>query len=143
MTGKTALRSQQAKSKQKRMTRSGDTRSVGRSRRVAKREIQWVVNRLIEGLNPEKIILFGSYAYGKPRVDSDLDVLVVKSSDERPTILTAMAYRSVLGKKFPMDILVRTPQWLEQRIKIGDSFVQEIIARGQVLYAQSGNAGLD
>src|SRR5438552_2893069 len=119
--------------------RSGEN-ATPRFKRVTKRELQWAVNRLIVALDPEKIILFGSYAYGKPQQDSDIDILIVKASDERPTILTGNAYRSVWGKTFPMDILVRTPQWMEERLKIGDSFIQEIAQRGRILYDRQSDS---
>lgn len=122
--------------------RSGSN-TAPRSKRVTKRELRWAVDRLVEALEPEKIILFGSYAYGKPNPDSDVDVLIVKSSDERPTILTGNAYRSVWGKTFPMDILVRTPQWMQDRLEIGDSFIQEISKRGRVLYDRQSDSRLD
>jgi predicted nucleotidyltransferase len=117
-----------------RAVRSGSDYFSPRFRRVSKRQIQWAVERLVQALDPEKIILFGSYAYGKPNRNSDVDMLVIKDSDERWTVLTANAYRAVWGKTFPMDILVRTPAEIAHRLEIEDWFITEIVKRGKVLY---------
>src|SRR5438105_14107251 len=89
--------------------RSGNVLHRTRFKRVSKKQIRWVVDRLVEQLNPERIILFGSYAYGKPNVDSDVDMLVIMESDLRWTTRTTQAYAAVRGKTFPMDLVVRTP----------------------------------
>ena len=78
-------------------------------KRVTRRQINAVVRKIVAEFNPEKIILFGSYAYGKPNIDSDVDLLVVMESDERPAPRTSRVIKAVHGKTFPMDLLVRTP----------------------------------
>ncbi|MCX7839976.1 MAG: nucleotidyltransferase domain-containing protein [Anaerolineae bacterium] len=106
-------------------------------KRVTRKQINAVVQRIVQQFNPEKVILFGSYAYGKPNIDSDVDLLVVMESDERPARRTARVLGAILDvKTFPMDLLVRTPQELEHRLAIGDLFMQEVIERGKVLYAR-------
>jgi predicted nucleotidyltransferase len=111
--------------------------SRARFKRVTRKQIDAVVQRIVQEFNPEKVILFGSYAYGKPNADSDVDLLVVMESDERPARRTARVLGAILDvKTFPMDLLVRTPQELEHRLAIGDFFVQEVIGRGKVLYAR-------
>ena len=105
---------------------------------VTRKQINAVVRKIVNEFNPEKIILFGSYAYGKPNIDSDVDMLVVMQSHERPAVRTARVLGAILDEKtFPMDLLIRTPQELEQRLSIGDFFMQEVIERGKVLYARS------
>jgi len=82
---------------------------------------------------PHKIILFGSYAYGKPTEDSDVDILVVMSfSGRNPEKATEiwMATRP----KFPIDIMVRKPSELKKRLAMGDFFLREITEKGKVLY---------
>jgi uncharacterized protein len=143
MAKQAVMRAKNRQAVTRRPIRSGNGLASPRYKRVSKRQIQWVVDRLVESLEPEKIILFGSYAYGKPNVDSDVDLLIVKDSDERPTILTGNAYRAIWGKTFPMDILVRTPQWIEQRLEIGDSFIQEIVGRGRVIYDRKSHSRVD
>ncbi len=116
------------------MYRTASSRSA--FRRVTRKQINAVVRKIVNEFNPEKIILFGSYAYGKPTIDSDVDVLVVMESNERPAVRAARVYRAVQGKMFPMDILVRTPQELQHRLKMDDFFIKEIVERGKVVYAR-------
>lgn len=118
----------------KRPIRSGNDYFSPKFRRVTKQQIQWAVDRLVEALHPEKIILFGSYAYGKPTRDSDVDMLVIMESDKRWPARTSDAYRAVRDKTFPMDLIVRTPEEMAQRLNIGDFFVQEIVERGKIVY---------
>ncbi|NOH04320.1 MAG: nucleotidyltransferase domain-containing protein [Chloroflexi bacterium] len=92
-----------------------------------------VVKQIVEKFKPIKIILFGSYAYGKPTQVSDVDLLVVMDTDLREIqqeiqILTNIDYH------FGLDLLVRTPKTLKQRIGLGDSFLKEIVQNGRVLY---------
>jgi len=101
---------------------------------VTRRQINTVVRKIVDEFNPEKVILFGSYAYGKPTIDSDVDMLVIMASDERPAVRTTRVIKAVHGKTFPMDLLVRTPAEIEHRLAIGDFFVEEIVGMGKVLY---------
>ncbi|MDR3565417.1 MAG: nucleotidyltransferase domain-containing protein [Negativicutes bacterium] len=83
--------------------------------------------------HPQKIILFGSYAYGTPRPQSDVDLLVVMDTqlselEQAAVICRAIPYR------FGLDLVVYTPQNLAQRLKWGDSFLREIVQRGVTLY---------
>lgn len=91
------------------------------------------VARIAAALKPEKIILFGSYAYGQPTADSDVDLLVVMetqaSSKER-----SWAVSRLLPRPFPVDILVRTPREIDQALEHGDFFIEEIVSQGQVMY---------
>ena len=80
----------------------------------------------------EKIILFGSHAYGQPHADSDVDILVVMPA--RNEIDQAVRIDRVTDPMFPLDLIVRTPKTLAWRLKEGDSFLQEIVAKGKVLY---------
>lgn len=87
-------------------------------------------------MHPDKIILFGSYAYGKPTVDSDIDLLVIMESDQRPIERTGAVSDLFAERHFGMDILVRTPEELAERLAMGDDFLREITSRGKVLYAR-------
>lgn len=86
---------------------------------------------------PEKIILFGSYAYGTPTEDSDVDLLVIMPFRGRSTPVVVKIQMAVRAP-FPMDMLVRTPKKVEERLALGDCLMQEIMEKGQVLY-DSGN----
>jgi uncharacterized protein len=92
--------------------------------------------RLVESLVPQQIILFGSHAYGQPTEDSDVDLLIVMESHERPVARAARVSKLLRPRPFPMDILVRTPEEIRYRLAIGDQFVREIFERGRVLYDQ-------
>ena len=82
---------------------------------------------------PQKIVLFGSYAYGTATEDSDVDLLVVMPFDRRKG-RKSLEIRRTIPAGFPMDLIVRTPEFIAQRLAWGDSFTQEIFARGKVLY---------
>ena len=82
---------------------------------------------------PEKIILFGSYAYGEPTPDSDVDLLVVMRHEGR-NAAQATAIRNRLDASFAMDLLVRTPDVVSERLARGDFFLRDVSERGQVLY---------
>lgn len=83
---------------------------------------------------PEKVILFGSYAYGQPTDDSDLDFLVILPFKGH-WVHKAVEIRQQLPiDNFSLDLLVRSPEQVQERLAIGDSFMQEIINKGKVLY---------
>lgn len=87
-------------------------------------------------LNPEKIILFESYAYGKPKTESDVDLLVVMGTPLRNSEQAALSVRAI-DYHFGMDSLVRRPQQLAEHVALGDSFLREITERGKVVYART------
>ena len=99
--------------------------------------IQNILAKLIAHYAPQKVILFGSYAYGDPRPDSDIDLLIIKETSERflDRWVTVRRILSDPGRKLPLEILVLTPQEVSRRLEIGDQFVAEILERGEVLYA--------
>jgi predicted nucleotidyltransferase len=103
-------------------------------KRVTRKQINAVVRKIVNEFNPEKIILFGSYAYGKPTIDSDVDLLVVMDSEEHLARRGIRILRRLLDVPFPLDVLVRTPQEVVSRLKLEDFFMREIVQQGQVLY---------
>jgi len=103
---------------------------------ISRKTIADIARKIAEPLNPEKIILFGSYAWGKPDKDSDLDLFVIMESTERPIKRAASIRRILKDGYVPMDILVRTPEELRHRINIGDPFIKKILRDGQVIYAR-------
>ena len=82
---------------------------------------------------PEKVLLFGSHAYGRPTHDSDVDLLVIMKTRLRP-VEQAVAIRQAVQCSFSLDLLVRTPAQLEKRLRLGDYFLHDIVRRGIVLY---------
>lgn len=98
-----------------------------------------ITRRVVEKFQPHKVVLFGSYAYGNPDIESDVDLLVVMDSSE------LMAHRmrrvsEVAEVRFlPMDVLVYTPTEIEKRLALGDFFIIEILAKGKVLYSRDSD----
>ncbi|MDQ2920123.1 MAG: nucleotidyltransferase domain-containing protein [Acidobacteriota bacterium] len=95
--------------------------------------IESLSERIAKEFQPDRIILFGSYAYGEPTRDSDVDLLVImpfrgSSAHKAAEILTRM------DSKFSVDILVRTESQVRKRVAMDDWFMQEIVAQGRVLY---------
>lgn len=83
---------------------------------------------------PEQIILFGSYAYGTPREDSDVDMLVILPE---ASIRKAVEILHRIRPPFAVDLITRTPEQVKQRLAWNDFFLKEIMERGTVLYAAS------
>jgi predicted nucleotidyltransferase len=107
---------------------------------VTRRQIRAYAAEIAREFRPRRIILFGSYAYGKPTRDSDVDLLVIMphkgcGADKATEI------RLRVRAPFPMDLLVRSPQKIRQRLAWGDCFVQEVLDRGEVLYEGSRSSG--
>lgn len=105
-------------------------------------QINTIVSNIVNDLkayDPEKIILFGSYANGNPHEDSDLDFLVIKNSDEKKTFLRAAKARGLIKREnylMPIDLLVYTPQEVQNRLAIGDDFIEDIFKEGKTVYAK-------
>ena len=104
--------------------------------------------QLIENLKRgqiEKVILFGSYAYGEPSADSDLDILVVTSDEEMPAnyaekskiYLRVAQTISEISENFPVDLIVHTKAMHQRFIEINSLFAREILSRGKVLYEKN------
>ncbi len=97
-------------------------------------KIRQAAQKIADTAHPEKIILFGSYAYGKPTDDSDVDFLVVMESKDR-IHKRMMDLSDILDPRpFPVDIITRTPAELKKRLEMGDCFFKEIVNKGKVLY---------
>jgi predicted nucleotidyltransferase len=100
---------------------------------ISRKEIQAFVDQVVERFRPTKVILFGSYAYGKPNADSDVDLLVVMRH-RQSSLKVATRIRLACPHRFPMDLLVRSPAEIRKRLKIGDSFLREVTTKGIVLH---------
>ena len=101
--------------------------------------IRRFARRIAERFDPEKIILFGSFAYGTPHEDSDVDLLVVMPTHDE--ISQSIRIKLAFDREFPLDLIVRTPRRLRFWLAQGDSFLQEITTRGIVLY-EKDNPGV-
>jgi uncharacterized protein len=103
----------------------------------ARKEIANILGRLIAEYAPQRVILFGSYAYGNPQSDSDIDLLIIKETSDRfiDRWVTVRRILSDAKRSLPLDTLILTPQEVAHRLAIGDQFVAEVLERGEVLYA--------
>lgn len=96
-------------------------------------QIQRVCDEIVRGFHPERIVLFGSYACGDPTPESDVDILVVMSF-EGSSREQAAKIRTVIDTTVALDLLVRTPEQISERLAMGDFFIYEITTQGKVLY---------
>jgi predicted nucleotidyltransferase len=110
---------------------------IDHNRPVPLEAIHAVAQKIAEKFGPEKIILFGSHAYGTPQASSDVDLLVVMQTELTPHKQRLQIARALSPRPFGMDILVRTPADLERRIALGDFFLREVVRKGKVIYERS------
>jgi predicted nucleotidyltransferase len=95
------------------------------------------VERIVAGVSPDKVILFGSHARGDAGRDSDVDLLIVAETSLRPADRVRTVSRLLSPRPFPVDIIVRTPEEMERDLQRTDPFMREIVASGRVLYERS------
>ncbi len=97
-----------------------------------------ILRRIVDEYQPQKIVLYGSLAWGLPDDDSDIDLLIVKDSNESPLDRRVRVRRvaAEAGRRIPFSPLVVTPNELQQRLDMNDSFYQKIITQGRTLYEQ-------
>lgn len=93
-----------------------------------------IVRRLVEAVDPDRIILFGSRARGDARPDSDLDLLIVKESDELRHRRAIPAYNALSGLGIPTDIIWRTRAEIAEWSRVPNHVVTRAIREGKVLY---------
>lgn len=104
----------------------------GTKKYTDKLQIELLAKKIKEKFNPQRIILFGSYAYGIPKKGSDVDLFIIMDTDI-PVRKQAYLIRRELKESIPIDIIVRIPQQVEERIKLGDFFIKHIMQKGVVL----------
>lgn len=93
-----------------------------------------ITDRIVRKIKPDKIVLFGSYAYGKPNKDNDLDLFIIKNTKLSTSKRYAMVSGAVPRRLIAMDFVVRTPKEISRRLKGFDPFLEEVINKGRVLY---------
>ncbi|HET9135870.1 MAG TPA: nucleotidyltransferase domain-containing protein [Candidatus Kapabacteria bacterium] len=99
-------------------------------------QIRAYADRIVKEFDPERIILFGSFASGIPTVDSDVDLMVVMPFSGNSVTKSADILRRT-APTFAIDLLVRSPESIDRRLEMGDSFIREIIATGKPLYEKA------
>jgi predicted nucleotidyltransferase len=110
--------------------------NINERSRIPSNAITSVVDQIRQLFKPEKIILFGSYAYGQPRPDSDVDLLVIMDTSQKETE-QAIRICQTIHCDYGLDLIVRTPASLARRLALGDLFLQEVMARGKTLYERA------
>jgi len=103
---------------------------------ITRKQIDDWCAEIVRRFHPEKVVLFGSCATGGMTEDSDVDLLVVMSFKGR-SVEHAVQLRMDTRPTFPVDLIVRTPEVIAERLKLGDSFIREIFEKGRVLYETS------
>jgi len=107
---------------------------------IPKKKITKVILEMAEKIKkeykPEKIILFGSFAYGMPTRDSDIDMLIVKRTKKKSMDrwFTLKKLCQDPNRGIPFSPLVFTPKELKYRLSLGDYFIKEILEKGKILY---------
>ena len=105
---------------------------VTRRRRIPMAVIQRVVQQIVLNFAPQKVVLFGSYARGSPRPESDVDLLIVMQTLRENE--QSLAIRRLIDCDFGLDLIVYRPETVRKRLRLGDFFLSEILERGKVLY---------
>ena len=110
--------------------------TIDKCKRIPQKAIDQVVKQIVEKFKPQNIILFGSYARGNPRPESDVDLLVVMDTPLKES-KQSLEIRRYLDVMFGIDLIVHTPKRLRERVDMGDWFLRDVIKEGKVLYESS------
>ena len=118
-------------------SRAGGRQAAQRNDRrlIAPAQIQAYCDAVARDFHPQKIVLFGSYAYGRPTPDSDVDLLVIvpfRGNDAAK----AIQIRSRFDTPFPLDLLARKPEFITQRLRERDMFIEWVMTRGRIMYEE-------
>lgn len=111
--------------------------TIDKRSRIPQQVICDVVEQIKRKFQPKKIILFGSYAYGVPKPESDVDLLIVMPLQKKPS-QQAVEILQNIDYHFGLELIVKSPEELESRIRLGDYFLQDAVEKGLVLYESSG-----
>ena len=101
--------------------------------RISDEVIDRITQQIVDHFKPQKIILFGSYAYGTAKPESDIDLMVIMDTPLKE-IQQAQQIRQFLNPLFGIDLIVHTPANLAKMLEMGDLFLKEIVAKGKTLY---------
>ena len=101
---------------------------------VSMTDIKCYCDAIAAAFKPQRVILFGSHAYGQPNEDSDVDVLVVMPKSRRVRRDTAVKIQLKVRADFPVDVLVRGESDVERRVRQRDMFMTHITSKGRVMY---------
>ena len=99
------------------------------------KEIRSILEQLIRVYKPEKVILFGSLARGERREGTDIDLFIIKRDIPDLGVDRIRQLDTLIKYKLATDFIVYKPQEINQRVKLGDTFIKSILKEGKVLYA--------
>jgi len=97
------------------------------------KEIKKIVKQIVKKYKPEKIILFGSFAYGKPKPSSDVDFLIIKNTKKKKVERIKDVLMQIKSN-LPVEPLIYNPKEVQNRLSLGDFFFQDIVNKGKVVY---------
>ena len=101
---------------------------------ISQEKIKEVIDRIVKNINPEKIILFGSYASGNPGEDSDLDILVIKEMKMPRYKRSREVKKHLRGMKIPIDVIVYTKKEVKEWKDTKTAFINQAMKQGKLLY---------
>lgn len=99
------------------------------------------VDKIVESVDPDVVVLFGSHARNQAVPESDIDLLIVHSGTKRRDV-QRQAYFALTGRSIPVDIIVRSPAELQERLSWPDPFVSNLVKEGKVLYGKPHSPGM-
>jgi predicted nucleotidyltransferase len=105
-------------------------------RAFVEEKLKEITQKLVREFQPEKVILFGSWAWGTPTRDSDVDLFIVQDASESTRETARRVDGSIFPRPFPIDIIVYRPEQVERRMQLGDFFIKKILNEGRTLYAK-------
>ncbi len=104
-------------------------------KKVSPEILEEITRRIVESVQPVKIVLFGSHAWGHPNADSDLDLFVVVRSSDQPAYRQARGiYRSLRGIGVPVEVVVQSDEEVERSRKVVTSLARKVMEEGRVLH---------
>jgi len=119
------------------MDKDNNIQTIDENHKITRPAIEAMIQKIVDNINPEKIILFGSWVSGAVTPDSDIDLLIILNTHlcaaERQRLVSRLLYPRVA----PMDIVVKTPAEIQSAQQKVDPFIHEILRNGIVLYARS------
>lgn len=104
--------------------------------KITDQKIKEVTLKIADNFQPEKIILFGSFAWGEPNENSDVDLFIIKKTDLSTREIAREIDGSIFPRPFPMDIVVYKPEQVLEREANNDFFIKDILTKGKILYAK-------